>query len=374
MISTQSLDEILGVELSQEDINLTNESSIIKEEKLDQKYVVTTVDAPQSFIDRLNKLLEAAHVANTIIKSGKINYYTAESLFSIYPFISEADVNRTTKNMSTINYDSIKKTMLTNMSTYAKTLKEDVTKKWIEYKRSYHLVADTDIIIRTINKLHAFSIENKDLLKALVSFYYTRKFNIVRDNEEEEVYIKFSELDEENIKKYEEILKKDSFFNFIIMCYTYFNSKQLSFSELKNKLNWLKVAMVNLFIYSKVNTSFSSINPLIESMSILYNLSIYNNEDLNKLIDYILSLLNKQYECLKDKYNVVCENLDTFTDKINDINQIEIVRMNINNLIPHLALEMRYIEDIKFIHKYTVKNTQLLTDIKEVLDGIKQFM
>jgi hypothetical protein len=372
MAEDQSLNEILGVDLSQEDKSISSEDTSFLTQQSRQKYTIDTVEAPKDYIEKLNKLLEAADMAGSIVKSGKINYYTAESLFSIYPFISEADVSRTTKNMSTINYDSIRKTMLSNMNTYTESLIDELEEKWQSYIDSHYEVVEGDMIERTINSLHAFSIENKDALKELVTFYYARKFKIIKNNTEEEVLVKFSELNESNIKEYENTLAQDSYFNFIVTNYSYYESNQLTFSDLLNKINWISIGINMCFRLTSSIDIANSPNPLVAVMIVLHKLSNLTNGDLDKLIKFIRDEDFKRHDDLKVRRTAARQELKSLVDNIIDAERIAIVRNFCSQYLYVLTEETKYLRNIKFMHTYTVKSKQLLDDLKSTLKNFKE--
>lgn len=376
MAEDQSLNEILGVDLSQENNSTSSEDTSLTIQQPRQKYIVDTVEAPKEYIQKLNKLLEAVDMAGSIVKSGKINYYTAESLFSIYPFISEADVSRTTKNMSTINYDSIRNTMLSNMNTYTESLIDELEEKWQSYIDSHYEVVESDMIERTINSLHAFSIENKDALKELVTFYYVRKFKIIKNNteEEEEVLVKFSELNESNIKEYENTLAQDIYFNYIVTNYSYYESNQLTFSDLLNKINWISVGINMCF---RLNSSIdidNSPNPLVAVMIVLHKLSNLTNSDLDKLIKFIRDEDFNRHDVLKVRRTAARQELKSLVDNIIDAERIEIVRNYCNQYLYVLTEETKYLRNIKFMHTYTIKTKQLLDDLKYTLKCFRKIL
>jgi len=375
MIEDQVLNDILGIELSQECNNASIENSFNNTQNSRESYIFNTVEVPKDYIDKLDKLLQAANITNSIIKSGKINYYTAESLFSIYPFITEAQVNRTTKNMSTINYDSIKKTILENMGAYIESMDIELQTMWGNYNEKHFNIINDGIIERTLNILYAFAIENKDNLEALVDFYYIRKFNITNDNTNKEVYIKFSDLDEDNIKQYEDLLKQDNIFNFIINNYRYYESNQLTFKDLNNRLNWVLDA-INTYHNrtNKITNYHYSPNMLVTSMSILYSLSTMTNEDINNLIAIIKDKLNNQYEQLKMKYIAIREDLKMIIGNIKDCVKMEAIKYSVDDFMAMLTQQMEYFENMRFIYNYTTKKTQLLTDIKTTLDNFKKII
>jgi hypothetical protein len=368
MVGDKELEKILGLDLAQEDISYTNENSFTSK-RSKEEYPVITVNAPQSFIDKLNKLLEAADIANTIIKSGKINYYTAESLFNIYPFITEAQVSRTTKNMSTINYDSIKETMIKNMDIYASSLSSELAQKWSKYEKLLNEVYNSEtysgeMVERTVNRLHAFSKENVEAIKALVTFYYIRKFKVVNGSNEEELYFKFSDLNEENIEKYSKILEQDTYYSFIIRHYG-----QLPFDRLLKHLHWLVNAITSCC--NIINNYFYSPNKLVAMVAVFYSLSMLNNKDINDIIEFIKGTIYAQYGDLKAKYILVQEDLENAIKKIVEAKDLGYIKAHVDDFLMSLTNQMQYLEDIRFIYNHTVKSTKLLDDIKVVLDDFK---
>jgi hypothetical protein len=373
MAEDQALNEILGVDLSQENNSISSEDTSFTNQQSRQKYTVDTVEAPKDYIEKLNKLLEAADIAGSIVKSGKINYYTAESLFNIYPFISEAAVSRTTKNMSTINYDSIKKTMLSNLKTYTESLIDELDEKWQTYIDTHYEVANSDMIERTLNSLHAFSIENKDVLEELVTFSYARKFKVAKNNMQgEEVFFKFSELNESNIKEYESTLSQDIYFNYIITNYSYYESNQLTFNDLFNKLNWINESINVCFdLYSEIAVAHSS-NPLVAVMTVFHKLSNLTNSDLDKLITFIRNHNFKRHDELSVKHTTAKQELRSFADDADNFAKLIDDKNYFFEYLNKLTNATNYLGDIKFIYTYAVKSKQLLDDLKSTLNNFKR--
>jgi hypothetical protein len=377
MAKDQSLNEILGVDLSQEDTSISSENTSFMTQQSRQKYTVDTVEAPKDYIEKLNKLLEAADIAGSIVKTGKINYYTAESLFSIYPFISETDVSRTTKNMSTINYDSIRKTMLSNLKTYTESLIDELDEKWQSYQDSHYEIVNSDMIERTLNSLHAFSIENKDALEELVTFSYARKFKVAKSNmqgeeEGEEVFFKFSELNESNIKDYESTLSQDTYFNFIITNYSYYESNQLTFNNLLNQLNWINESINVCFkLYSAIGVGYSP-NPLVAVMTVFHKLSNLTNSDLDKLIKFVRDVSFKRHDELKVLHTSARQDLRLFADDADNFAKLIDNKNYFFEYLNKLTNAINYLRDIKFIYTYAVKNKQLLDDLKSTLNNFKR--
>jgi hypothetical protein len=116
----------------------------------------------------------------------------------------------------------------------------------------------------------------------------------------------------------------------------------------------------------------NSPNPLVAVMIVLHKLSNLTNGDLDKLIKFIRDEDFKRHDDLKVRHTAARQELKSLADNIIDAERIAIVRNYCNQYLYVLTEETKYLRDIKFIYTYTVKNKQLLEDLKSTLNSFKR--
>lgn len=355
-------------ELKDDVVNPTeiSQESSLTEINLSQKLSTTNINRinyikiedRELLAKKIEKFILSLGTVKTTIDRNSISFYTAESIYTMTKLIPMSEVNKTTKNDSSINLDAIKKILVSNFNIFFENTYIDFYDISEKLSINVTLINNENIIYKILNTIDSIVDINQDTIKDIMQFKQFIK------HEEEIIDInKLLLRDDIDITKYTVNSPYLKFlFNFYNSTHNYtshIDGKKININHINDMLSYLFLNK----LYMHENHIFGFLTLILDIYNKLHNdrdLVLKISQSLNNKVEELKSLLNNLYS-IKLNLNVN----DIF--KVND-DEVYKISNKIKTLIDDIDKTCVYIVNLYYLF---VNNDNLIKDLQKLINNFK---